>query len=196
MRLTNSTSWPDYFLRRLVSYCAAKVGYPVRQLRAAKFRNSRSSWGGVARPWLKSFTTCVTKNWGPNPMTTRHGLELRDREECLVHVTAHEIAHIMQYAEQSKTRQSGTSGGSERATDWHANPVVLDFREHREELLAAWNVMPALRTRGPGKTPEEIRESKAREALARWERKLKLAQTKIKKLRARVRYYERKKDHA
>lgn len=42
MRLKNTTDWPDYFLRRLVSWCCRQLDLPGHFVREAKFRNRTS----------------------------------------------------------------------------------------------------------------------------------------------------------
>lgn len=70
-------------------------------------------------------------------------------------------------------------------------PVLAAFREQRDSLLTEWMAAPAERPAKPKATPQEKRAAKASAALDRWQRKAKLAATKIKQYRRKVAYYER-----
>ncbi len=198
MNLRNSTDWSPWFLRRMLSWCCRELEGRVREVRSATFRNSRAAYGGCARTWLRAITVCVgTADRFPISGQTMselngHRIELADRLEALVWVTAHELAHVFQAVEKVKTRRSGVAGGSESATNWHARPVVEAFRAQREALLAHWNEPPALALRAPKPPLPEQRRQKVEADLARWERKLKLAKTKVAKLKQRVAYYEKR----
>lgn len=82
----------------------------------------------------------------------------------------------------------------EQNTDGLALLVLANFREKRESLMAEWSAEPTYvaADRPPKPSVVERRRAKAVADLSRWMRKLKLAQTKVKKLRQRVAYYERK----
>ena len=115
----------------------------------------------------------------------------------MLRVTAHECAHVM-LALHGKTakvqqpihRRKLIDGGSERQTCWHEEQAMKAFAENRETLLAAWNEAPTVIER-PVVSVQERRADKTEADLARWLRKLKLAQTKVRKLKIRARYYER-----
>lgn len=193
MTITNSTDWPLWFLRRMTSWCCKQLDMPGRDIKTAVFRNSRAAWGGCARYWRGAITVCVG-HAGHFPTegyrhANGHQNKIGDRVECLVWVTAHEAAHVAQ--KHTRTRQQGGGGGSEMATEWFAAPVLAKFRESKESLLAEWSAPPVAALRAPCKSLPERRAAKAQSDLARWTRRLKIAQTKVKKLRARVHYYER-----
>lgn len=196
MQIKNSTRWSTWFLRRMVAWCCQQLGdIKVRDMKTAVFRNSRSAYSGVARPWLRQITVCVGKatRFPCESMTHRNGhkMELADAVEALVWITAHELAHVGQAMQGSGTRQGGSRCGSEMSTEWYAKPVVDTFRAQREALLAAWEEPPAAALR-PKPSPATVRATKAYAELERWERKLKLATTKVRKLRRRVAYYQRR----
>jgi len=194
MILQNSTTWPNWFLRRVVSWCAKQLELPHADIKASVFRNSRCAWGGCARGWRKAITVCVGKA-SYFPRTNRHGINLQDREDCLVWVTAHELAHIFQYLYVGAgTRQRGGRGGSEDITEKFAKPIVARFQQERATLLAEWLTPPATCLRAPQLSVVEKRAVKAKNDLAKWQRRLKLAQTKVRKLKTKVRYYERQEN--
>jgi hypothetical protein len=135
MTITNSTDFPLPFLRRLIAYIAKELGMKQSLIRRAEFRKSRSAWGG--RAYLHQARIGVRvgdKSWFPAPC--RGGFTIQDRLDALVMVTAHEMAHHMQYHEGSRTRLRGGHGGSERHTDHLTYQVVNQFRKDKESLLA------------------------------------------------------------
>jgi hypothetical protein len=95
-RFENSTHWPDRFLKRMAAWCCRELDVPVRLIRHYRFRNSRSAWGGCARPWSKQISVCVgPASWFPHSCSThRTGDTFTDQLECLIAVTAHEIYHV------------------------------------------------------------------------------------------------------
>lgn len=139
--------------------------------------------------------------------------QINDQIEAAVAITAHEITHLREYAKGN--------GCGERQTTYEERRVLLIFQQRRAELLARWGYVPpaaemarAIQTLpatapiveplpAPAEpTPKPVKKSNdalidaranaAAAALKRWERKLKLARTKVRKARARVRYYERR----
>jgi len=190
MTLKNSTTWPNWFLRRMISWCCQELELPVSKVKGTVFRNSRSSWSGCARYW-RGITVCVGSA-DCFPRKNRGGATINDRDEALVWVTAHELAHLLQHQANSHTRLRGGWGGAESATDWHALPILAKFQAARNTLLAQWLTPPVARLRGPELTLTERRARKAVADLSRWQRRLKLAQTKVRKLRTRVNYYQKK----
>ena len=118
------------------------------------------------------------------------------RIESLVRVTAHECAHrwlFLQGTMSRKSRRYGTArrGGSEHQTVWHEKELWKAFEAKRDELLEAWSKEPAKRAVKPKPSIKEQRAEAARQKLAEWTRKQKLAATKVRKYKQKVRYYER-----
>lgn len=194
MKIKNSTDWPVWFLRRMLSWCCKQLDMPAKDIRLAVFRNSRAAWGGSAYYWRGAITVCVgAASYFPSKGYKHgngHQNTITDRLECLVWVTAHEAAHVAQ--KHTRSRQSGSGGGSEISTEWHATPVLEQFRAMRDALLSKWNTPPAATLRPPQPNLLDRRAAKAKADLDKWTRKLKLAQTKVRKLKTRVRYYEKK----
>jgi hypothetical protein len=152
MKIKNSTSWQDWMLRRMVSWCCKELEMPVRSVKLAVFRNSRSTWGGCARGWRGQISVCVTRNEAEFPARcdNHKGGEpesFSDRFECLVAVTAHELYHIAAHCandHRQRTRNYGRGGyqSSERVTCAQEIRVLKSFRTSREALLAEWNIAP------------------------------------------------------
>lgn len=61
MKLINTTDYPDYFLRRMVSWCCKEIGLPVRYVIEARFGVSRSQRGGRAYLWKRKIGVRVGK---------------------------------------------------------------------------------------------------------------------------------------
>ena len=195
MKLNNTTDWPDHFLRRMTAWCCRRLDLPVRYVKGARFGNSINAWGGRAYLVQHRIGARVGGD-GHFPTLTRmretsHHEPIVDRIEALVMVTAHELAHLEQWRRHTTTRRGRDGGGSESITDHAALTVLNEFRAGREVLLANWNAADEKPIKARPSVIEE-RAAKAEVALARWSKKLRLAQTKIRKLKARVRYYSRK----
>lgn len=196
MKIRNSLDIPDWMLRRMTAWCCAEVGLPARKLKLAVFRNSRSLWGGCARWWKGQISVCISgpTNFPHSCNSHEEGESFSDRIECLVAVTAHEAYHIAAHVGGERTRGYGTrhnrSGSSERTTCLEEMRVLRLFRANREQLLAEWGEAPEVAAR-PVIPIQEKRAAKARTDLDRWTRKLRLAQTKVRKLKARAAYYGR-----
>jgi hypothetical protein len=194
MRLVNSTSYPDYFLRRMVSWCCKEIGYPVRSISQKRFvtrrdgRTSGRAWwpsnrihisaAGTFADWQKS------KRWGWFGERDPEAHEVR-RVNSLVHVTAHEIIHLWLH------RTEGKSEAQEKKTERHAKRVKEQFLANRDALLKEWSAPPAEKPKQPQPSLQERRAAAAQKKLVEWTRKQKLASTKVKQYRRKVRYYER-----
>ena len=194
MKIKNSTKWSNEFLRRMTAWCCRELDIPVRLIKVAVFRNSRSMWGGLARGWKRQISVCVSPLESAFPAacpTHREGEKFVDRIECLVAVTAHEAYHIAADRHpdhQQKTRRRDDYGSSERITCNMQFKALNAFRANREALLAEWNVPVK---EAPKVSPQEQRAKEAERQLAAWKKKGKLATTKIRKYRTRVTYYNR-----
>ena len=192
MRLRNSTDWPDYFLRRMVAWCCGELGLPVRRLRNAQFRNrSTCNYSGHAYSSMRIVCSVGPTSRFPTKPDNRDGMAgeiMADRTEALIAITAHELEHIRQYATGLSRLIKGRTEATTRAAEVR---VLRAFRANREALMAEWSKEPAAKPQKPKASVQEKRAAKAQADLDRWQRKLKLAQTKIKKLKAKVRYYDR-----
>lgn len=199
MKVTSSLEqWPVHACRRLIAWGCRQLDLPVRYVKVAEFCNSRIAWSGRAyyRPRLIVVRVGSDDRF-PCP-TKRHngGLQetVADPIEACVLLTAHELAHMMQFREGLMSRAGGKRrGGSERNTDWEAFRVLNLFRADRERLLAEWHAVPVVSVTPPRSSVVEQRSAKAQVMLANWQRRLKIAQTKVQKYKAKVRYYERKR---
>ena len=193
MKIKNNTDWPDYFLRRLVTWCCKELGLPARYLKRADFgKRTRGPYNGCA--WLGSRRMRVVIG-PPNEFPTKgrpypgrtsevfRDPDYADQLEALIGVTAHEIQHHVAYSQRRVSRYG------ERATTHAEHKIIECFRPQRDALVATWSMEP--KRLDPKKTRQEKNEAHARKMLERWERKLKLAKTKAGLYRSKVRYYDR-----
>ena len=195
MKIENTTDFPDYFLRRMTSWCLKQHECPVRELKTATFRNRTTGRdrSGRCRGWAGEIICSVTV----------HGT-VDERINILVGITAHETGHIANWHEGNTSRRSRryggvvSHGGSEAVTCRMERRVYNTFTERRDELIAAWMTPPARIARaaasGASNGKPSVRDKRAanaRKRLDQWERKLKRAQTAVKKWRTKVQYYDR-----
>lgn len=193
MKLENSTDFADHFLRRLVSWCCRQSGYPVRRLVSAKFSNTARSYSGMAygsRRIRVSIGGWYNFPTSPDNRPGMQGESFADRIEALVAVTSHEIEHLCQYAE-GRSRRLNDKRAIERVTRYTEINSLRLFRANRDALILEWSAEPSRRAVRPKPSRQELNEKRVRVSLARWETKLKTAQGKIRKLRAKARYYDR-----
>lgn len=195
MKLKNTTDFPDYFLRRLVSWCCRQLDYPVRQLRAAEFTKTRHAFCGRAwssRRILVRIGEDTNIDGAPRYPRERKYPDrkyaptctLQDRIEALIKVTAHELAHLSRW-------NDGVYRNREARVDGMAIAVLEKFRVDRDKLMEAWSEVPKHREAKPKPSRQEQNAQRAAASLATWERKLKLARTKVAKYKKQVNRYER-----
>jgi hypothetical protein len=181
VKLKNTTEFADHFLRRMVSWCCKQLGCSPRIIREAWFRNRSDSWTSGHAYWA-----------GRGRFVVSSGVKESDRQRSLVGVTAHEIFHLFADSQGIRTRRHGrSSGSSERQTNWHQQKVEEAFTANRFALLEAWDATPVEVAAKRQATLQEKRAALAQRNLDRWQRKLKLAQTKVRKCKQRAAYYER-----
>jgi len=201
MKLKNTTEWPDYFLRRMVSWCCKQIGLPPSKMKLAVFGNkTESPYGGRGGTYRIYVAIGPASAYPVEPFhypgrTHDEYLSPRvaDRLEGLVAVTAHELTHCLEHQRFNQVpaiRAQRLGWNSEAKTMINERKVHAAFVANREALLAEWNAPPASKPEKPKATAQEKRAAKALADLDRWQRKLKRAQTKVRKLKTRVRYYE------
>lgn len=200
MNLKNSTDWSNLFLRRMLSWCCKQVGVPVRQLHKAEFGNRTDCAYSGRGTWKRILVrigpaSCYPVKPHLYPGRTDEAFMsplIEDRVEGLIAVTAHELTHAREHYRMKKQPaiRALRAWGSERQTMFEERRVLELFKQNREALLAEWSAEPSQRETQQ-RTLQEKRAEKVQKDLSRWTRKLKLAQTKIRKLKQRASYYER-----
>lgn len=177
-------------LRRLT------VRVALRRCRGRRY-NGGDTWGG----WYYPDRRMVVATFGDGityPSKVGHNLHeeervVHDEWECVVHLLAHELEHARAYA-VCKTDADLRRLNHEprvRAVAWR---VALRFRSDRDSLVPQWAAEPKRRPRPekPVVSAVDRRAARAAELLAQWERRMKLARTKVAKYRRRVTYYKRR----
>jgi hypothetical protein len=184
MNLTNTTKLPNHFLRRMTAWCREQVGLAAEHLVQVDFRN-------------KSYGICGQAWWEGRVMVRFSELYTTDEDKnpdfyWIVFVLAHEIQHVKNYRDGSH-RQLVKDRDLEPHCDRIGRSVAGKFRDTQEALVAEWSAEPVRSAaKSIPRDPVVERATKAATDLARWEKKLKLAKTKVKKYKARVAYYAKK----
>lgn len=215
MKLRNTTDLPTPFLRAMVRWVAKETQLPVSKIREINFTKTKRWWRGWACSSMRVTIRIASKEfWEANAPLKNYsypGLkkapvyDINDRTEALLQLTAHELEHLYDYSENVRvTRES--------QVDWRALQTLEKFRAARERLLAEWSSAADRRAAAsPAPTPTpatlptptptpaaprpivQARADKAAADLAKWERRLKLAKTKVAQYRRRVTYYNKQK---
>lgn len=73
-----------------------------------------------------------------------------------------------------------------------AKICLTRFRKDRPKLFQAWIAPEKIRPKKPSLSLVETRKKKVEEALRSWERKFRLAKTKVAKYKKKLAYYEKK----
>lgn len=199
--MTKHTGYPSHVVRRASRWAAKQIGLDGKVLRAltievgyrraARWKDG-DTWGG----WYKHGKRLVQVLLGRNiryPTPAGHNRSEADRFandewEVFVKLLAHELEHARCYAitQSWEERARLNHEPRVRAIDWR---VLLAFREARDTLLADWLREPAKRPTKPKPSVVDRRAERAATLLAQWERKLKMAKTKVAKYRRKVNYY-------
>lgn len=185
LELINSTNFSDAYLRKAIRWICKHLDMPYSQVWKVRVRNRRGSYSGHAYG-NHTITVSIGRPSFPIKQIWR-GIStvLNDRTEMLISILTHELCHLRQHAQRDFEQQ-------EVGAEGEAALILDDFRKDREALENAWNTT-SKKTAKPKLSLVDTREAHAKELLAKWERKLKFAKTKIWKYRTKVRYYERKR---
>jgi hypothetical protein len=198
---TRHPGYPKHVVRRATRWAAKQIGIEPSVLRSLTieigYRKSRygGGWGGWYHHVGRRVQILLPRKPITYPTSTAHntaereqGREAGDEWELLVTILAHELEHARCYAvaRDYAERRRLNSEPRVRAIDWR---TLLAFRESREALLADWLRESPRRPAKPKPSVVDLRSARAAELLATWEKKLKLAKTKVAKYRRRVNYY-------
>lgn len=204
---TKHPSYPNIVVRRAALWAAKQIGLEAkhRQLLTIEvgYRRCRMGlgWGGWYQHAQKLVRVLLPRDrdhddWptsmANNAAERAAGRDANDEWELFVAILAHELEHARAYA-VSRSWEDRARLNHEprvRAIDWR---VLLAFRESRDALLAEWTKPVAeFTTVEVFKLKPSIvdkRAARAAKLLADWERRLKLAKTKVTKYRRKVAYY-------
>ena len=200
---TNHPGYSATVVRRAARWAAKQIGMEAKVLRTLTvevgYRKSRSGlgWGGWYRHGqrLVQVLLCRDRAADEYPTSMAHnseersaGRDVRDEWELFVAILAHELEHARAFAiaRDHTERRRLNSEPRVRAIDWRA---LLAFRESRDTLLAEWLREKPQRPAKPKPSVVDRRAARAAQLLAAWERRLKMAKTKVGKYRRKVNYY-------
>ena len=197
-------------VKRVVAWAAKQIGLEAKHAKPLTvevgYRKSypRNGWNGWYRhreKIVQVFLPFEKKHYPANLARTieerKAGWEARDEWELFVSLLSHELEHARSFAVAKSwaDRKRLNQETRVRAVD---HRVLEAFRASRDALLAEWVVPEPLRplaevvtpTLRPKRSFVEQRAERAEELLADWERRLKLAKTKVSKYRRKVKYYQ------
>jgi hypothetical protein len=201
--VTKHPGYPAHVVRRAARWAAKHLGMEAKVLRTLTvevgYRKSQSGlgWGGWYRHGqrLVQVLLCRDRAADEYPTSMAHnaeersaGRDVHDEWELFVAILAHELEHARCYAVARNWEERARLNHEPRvrAVDWRA---LLAFRESRETLLADWLREKPQRPAKPKPSVVDRRAARAAELLAAWERRLKMAKTKVGKYRRKVNYY-------
>jgi hypothetical protein len=145
MKIKTTIGWNAGWLRKVVAYCCRQLDYDPGKVTAAHFSLCHNAaYRGKA--YLESHSLRVKinpLNRYPLKGQQHRGLpELsrRDAVEVLVHVTAHEVAHLERYDRFARAWKFAARRDTqlERDTEQLARMALADFRQNRSGLLGGW----------------------------------------------------------
>lgn len=199
------TKHPGYqarVVRRAARWAAKQIGLDGKVLRTLAvevgYRRGRSNgWGGWYHHADRRIQVLLPKigsdkyypaSMANNSAERQAGREANDEFELFVAILAHELEHARCYAIATNWEDRARLNHEPRvrAVDWRA---LLAFREARETLLADWLRERPQRPAKPKPSIVDHRAERAAKLLAAWERRLKVAKTKVSKYRRKVNYY-------
>lgn len=201
---TRHPNYPRHVIRRATLWAAKQIGLESKHrqpltVEVGYRRNRRGggSWGG----WYKHAERLVQVLLPRGPMgyptsmacskgEREQGRDAHDEWELFVAILAHELEHARAFAvaRDWQERARLNHEGRVRAVD---HRVLLAFRESREALVAEWTQPVAEFTPVAEWKPSVVdrRAERAAKLLVDWERRLKMAKTKVTKYRRKVAYY-------
>ena len=192
MKLKNTTHWPEWYLRRAVSWACRQVGLPPSKLKLAEFGVRSDEYvNGVAWMTDRRIRVVVGKNTTTGELSARFGsdgLAYNDKTEAMIAILAHEVEHIHQgYDNAYRPRRV------EPGADREMERVLGLFRANRAALEAEWMRKPE-RVAALSSKPSlvEKRAAHASKMLAEWDRKLATAKRTRAKWAKKVKYYAKK----
>lgn len=204
MKLTviNRTKWPTPAIKILGKWICWHAGITWNY--QITLGNSRRGWYG--RGGSCSQTTHLDRRYRlkfpykieDSRITNGPTYLVNSRLELLVFLLAHEACHA-NGGKPSEYRNKETRRVDRQSMEYDCNlfgmETVKALREEWKELRP--RIMAAMRRERDQKNRKRDPDARllknlerARDTLVKWERKLKLASTKVKKYRQKIRYYE------
>lgn len=191
MRMTNNTQLPDAFVRRVVRWVVSQLDAKMGLLSGFELKLIKSR--------IRSHNTLLGSS-----LEVRLGRQLsfEDATKCLVNSLAWGLPRVLRLP----------------MCNWHAAVVQKEFEKSSNTLLSHWSASAGLRLGTVDMLVDDLMEDmekndpqiqaerraasmrlrmekrsvRAKANLTEWQRRLKLANTKVKKYRKRVAYYDRR----
>lgn len=202
LTINNTSRYHDSEVRRLVRFAYDSIDreHPLGKV-SVRVTNTRQAFRGRAiyGAWGSRILVRIGAP-GKFPVTGQYrkraaAYTFSDHREAIISISAHEFAHIEQHQRRLRKDEVGCEGV--------AAVVLEEFRRQRQEIdreiVEAVETEKARAVRhqeAKAQRKTQLRSSDHKLQLAkrdelRWSRKLKLTQTKLRKVRSRVRRLER-----
>jgi len=169
-----------FFLRRMLGWIAKELEIPCKKIVQARFDYCKLQWN-ARHMGRGSFCVSVGDD-NSYPLKYKKRIKedfFADEVELLVYMSSFLI--------QSLTRNSDRS-----KCNFSSNYCLKKFREKRSQLIFDWCKPEKIREKKEPVPLLEKRKNKVKLALEMWERKMKLAKTKVAKYKKKLAYYEKK----
>lgn len=204
MHITNTSRYSNSEVRYLIGFALQSVGRKevgrVREVRVTD--KAHRVFGG--RAW--NCGDIIVRVGAPEKFPFRRtwkgwpNYEMRDWQEGMVGIAAHEFNHLSQYERQRRSFRRVSR--SEMECEQAAKHAVEEFRGNVDRHVACMEQRKNRAAERSVKTKERKLVARSPErklanleaALKRWQRKEKLAKTKIRGIRRKMKYYQRKID--
>lgn len=182
MRIVNKTRWNTADLRRIVARIASEEVEPEKRKRLrVTFVPSRWHTSGLATlggTWSRiRLINPSRKEWNADYALT------------VAVIIAHELAHNHGHRGERWMRSSVRYGMPRQ---------LSDAEREEQRALYAWAMTPEYAVRPaapkpkPAKTGDDAKLARVQTLIAKWARRAKAVATRLRKLRLRERYYQRK----
>lgn len=197
MKIINNSSLPDNLVHHLVAWVKARTPGCWKYFRVLEVGHMPENHARDKARWDVAWEerkARVLFNVDPLDYPSEHpqfgniSCQLEELCACLLHVAA--------FAD--KKQAEVYYRGTQRFNPWDFYKLfTVRFQPHAQDLHQQWINTPLPepkppREKKPPKSAVERRAEQAARNLAKWQTRLKLATTKVKKYRQKARYYEKK----
>ena len=153
MKIINTLEFSDQFMLDMISWCCSMDNLQIDPglIFSARFRNSNTrAYRG--RAWMQKnggwfYLELGTERFFPCEFT-KYGVTtaVKDRIEGIIHVTAHELAHVKQHRLYTDAKHTtaygrlpnGFAERMEREAELRSTLALELFRRERQTLLDEW----------------------------------------------------------
>lgn len=214
MKIENTSRYSNAEVRYLVNFAAKCVGRKqIGRVRGVEVRNRNNGRTFSGHAWGSGYVVvsvgapeCFPKTIDRRRSKERYSawpvFTMQDWRECIVAVSAHEFGHLEQF--QRSRRLMKHIPVSEIECEQEAKRAVEAFRK---DIETHNQKMAELIEKDKGKVAnKQMKRAAAKSASGklaklednkkRWMRKLKLAQTKLKMINRKMKYYQKKESES